>query len=272
MNRKTISILGLGWLGLPLAELFLYKGFQVKGTVTGHDKAIALETKGIEVSLLKLHSDKIEISNLEFFKTDVLIVNFPPSRTADIETIYPAQVQQILPYIYQYKVKKVIFISSTSVYPEINRIVSEDEVWSPDKPSGVACLKAENVLRNDKHFSTTIIRFGGLIGADRNPYRFMKRGVKNGEGNKPVNLIHLDDCIGIIDHVLEQNIWNEVINGCCPVHPTREEFYRKAAIVAGVEPPSFDNSTEFQFKKVSSDKLTNLLGYAFKYESPVDFF
>ena len=98
----------------------------------------------------------------------------------------------------------------------------------------------------------------------------MKRGIKNGEGNKPVNLIHLDDCIGIINHVIEQNIWGEVINGCCPEHPTRDEFYKKAAIVADVEPPLFDFSTEFKFKKVGTVKLTNQLGYTFKFQSPLD--
>lgn len=270
MNRKTISILGLGWLGLPLAKSLLYKGYHVKGTVTALAKADDLKNSGIEVSVLKLFTDKIECADPGFFNSDVVIVNFPPSRTEFIETIYPAQVKQILPYLHQNKVKKVLFVSSTSVYPEVNRMVSEDEVWSPDKSSGAACLKAENILRNDPHFSTTVIRFAGLIGADRNPHRFMKRGVKNGEGNKFVNLIHLDDCIGIINHVVEQNIWGEVINGCCPEHPTREEFYTKAAEIARVEPPIFDLSSKFQFKKVSSEKLTKQLGYTFKFQSPLD--
>ena len=272
MNRIKISILGLGWLGLPLAKSFLFKGYQVKGTVTNAVKARELKNTGIDVSILKLHSDRLESSDTSFFDADVLIVNFPPSRVEFIETIYPSQVKQILPYVLKNNVKNVLFVSSTSVYPEINRTVYEDEVWMPDKPSGAACLKAENVLRSDANFSTTVIRFGGLIGADRNPHRFMKYGVNNGEGNKPVNLIHLDDCIGIIDHVIERNIWGEIINGCCPVHPTREEFYTHAAKIAGVDPPHFEKGSDFQFKKVSSDKLINQLGYTYKYQSPLDFF
>lgn len=271
MNRKTISILGLGWLGLPLAKSFLYNGYYMKGTVTGSVKANELKKSGIDVSLLKLFADKIECSDPDFFKCDVLIINFPPSRTKAIETIYPAQVKQILPFIHQNNVKKVLFVSSTSVYPEVNRIVSEDEVWLPDKPSGKACLNAENILHKDPHFSSTVIRFGGLIGPNRNPSRFIKDGIANGEGNKPVNLIHLYDCIGIINHVIKQKIWGEVINACCPEHPTRAEFYTKAAVAAGLEPPCFDLSSEFQFKKVNSEKLTNLLRYTFKYENPINF-
>ena len=270
MSQKTISILGLGWLGLPLAKALLDKGYVVKGSVTSTEKASELKGTGIDISIVKLYADQLEYTDAEFFSADVLIINFPPRRVNQIESIYPNQVGQLIPFILLSKVGKVIFISSTSVYPEVNRTVMEDDLLDPDKPSGIACLRAENELRQSDRFATTVIRFGGLIGADRNPHRFMKRGIKNGQAKVPVNLIHLDDCIGIIDHVIEQNIWGEVINGCCPEHPTREEFYTKAATVTGVEPPYFDLSSEFQFKKVSSEKLTNQLGYTFKYESPLN--
>jgi len=256
---KTISILGLGWLGLPLAKSMLAKGYKVKGTVTHNEKAALLADSGIDVSLLTLHHQHMVLTNVSFFDTDVLIINIPPRRTDDIETIYPAQIKQLLPSITRHKIGKVIFVSSTSVYPASEGTAIESETGlKPDKPSGVACLNAENVLANDNRFSTTVIRFGGLIGADRNPHRFMRSGVKNGDGNQPVNLIHLDDCIGIIAHVIENEIWGEVINGCCPVHPIREEFYRKAAEVAGVEPPHFENNPGERHKTVSSEKIDSL--------------
>lgn len=269
-TNKTISILGLGWLGLPLAKALLSKGYKVKGTVTNDEKAALLADSGIDVSLLTLHHQHMVLTNASFFDTDVLIVNIPPRRTDGIETIYPAQVMQLLPSIVRCQIGKVIFVSSTSVYPASEGTAIESETGlKPDKPSGVACLNAENVLQNDTRFATTVIRFGGLIGADRNPHRFMRSGVKNEAGNQPVNLIHLDDSIGIIAHLIENEIWGEVINGCCPVHPTREEFYRKAAEVAGVEPPLFENNSVEKHKTVSSEKIIEL-GYQFKYQSPID--
>ena len=265
---KRISIIGLGWLGLPLAKALKAESHQVKGTVTMPDKALELQSQNMDASVLTVSEQGIEISNESIFECDILIINFPPERTQNIEEIYPAQVQHIIPYIEKHVVSKVIFISSTSVYPEINTIVTENKNYYPRKTSGLACLKAEKVLQGNKNFETTVIRFGGLIGADRNPHRFMKRGERNGHGHVPVNLIHIDDCIGIIKHIISRDIWDETINGCCPIHPTREGFYKHAASIAGIEFPLFDNSALLKFKIVSSNKIIRQFGYDFKYKSP----
>jgi 3-hydroxyisobutyrate dehydrogenase-like beta-hydroxyacid dehydrogenase len=34
IENKSISILGCGWLGVPLAKHLIQKGFSVKGSVT----------------------------------------------------------------------------------------------------------------------------------------------------------------------------------------------------------------------------------------------
>ena len=271
MMGKTISLLGLGWLGLPLAKTFLEKGFIVKGSVTTTEKLKEFTDSKIDLSVVKLHDNYIEFSNENFFKTDILFINFPPKRVDGIELLYPNQVSQLLPFINRYGIKWVLFISSTSVYNETNGVVTEDDELSPEKSSGRACLNAENILRRSNAFDTTIIRFGGLIGADRNPHRFMKRGVKNGPGKKQVNLIHLDDCIGIITHIVDCNFRNGTINACCPVHPTREAFYTAAAKAAHVEAPQFENTSAYNFKLISSSKLTDQLGYRFKYKNPLDY-
>lgn len=271
MKVKTISILGIGWLGLPLSKSLQSKGYYVKGSVTSNEKKEMLKNSKLELSILKIFDDHMECSHPDFFDTDILIVNFPPKRTPNIETIYPAQIQQILPHIYANKIEKILFISSTSVYPECNKTVFENEESLPETSNGMACLNAENILFLNNKFSTSIIRFGGLIGPDRNPNRFLKSGIKKGSGQKPVNLIHIDDCIRIINVIIEQNIWGEIINGCSPEHPTRETFYTKAAELAGMERPVFENPASFRFKKVSSEKLINQFGYSFKYISPLDF-
>lgn len=267
---KTISILGLGWLGQPLATALSNKGFNVKGSVTSAEKVEDIESQ-IDVSVIKIGESEIEISDPDFFKTDVLFINIPPKRIPNIDTVYPAQLANLIPFIEEYKIPKVIFISSTSVYPESNNEFTESAIFEPDKTSGLACMKAEDLLLNSKGFATTIIRFGGLIGADRNPHRFMLRGSKNGPGAKRVNLIHLDDCIGIIEHIIDKEIWGEVINACCPEHPTRQEFYTLAAKISDVDVPEFDNTSEFNYKVISSEKLVSVHGYKFKFNSPIDY-
>ena len=97
----------------------------------------------------------------------------------------------------------MLFISSTSVYGEENLIVTEETELNPDTESGKQLVQTEQLLQSNLNFKTTILRFGGLIGEDRHPIKFLA-GRKNIENpNAPINLIHQDDCIGIIMEILE---------------------------------------------------------------------
>jgi 3-hydroxyisobutyrate dehydrogenase-like beta-hydroxyacid dehydrogenase len=49
-----ISILGCGWLGLPLAKALLENGFAVKGSTTSQEKLSVLENSGIQPFLIAL--------------------------------------------------------------------------------------------------------------------------------------------------------------------------------------------------------------------------
>ena len=269
MTKRTVSILGCGWLGVPLGRFLADRGFMVKGSVTNVDKFDSLKTAGILPFRVMIDESGIETDNTSFFETDVLIISIPPRRIEGIERIFPAQIAQLIPVILKYEIRKVIFISSTSVYPENKQKAKETDVLSPDKASGKALVVAENLLRNLIDFETTIIRFGGLIGADRNPARFLlKSGVP--VANVPVNLIHQDDCIGIITAIIDQELWGETLNACCPEHPMKHDFYGKAAEISGLPLPDISDVDE-DYKIVDSSKLKRLLKYRFKYKSPLDY-
>ncbi|WP_258929290.1 hypothetical protein [Flavobacterium davisii] len=45
MKRQKISLLGCGWLGLPLAESLIKKGYEIKGSTTNLDKIPLLKQK-----------------------------------------------------------------------------------------------------------------------------------------------------------------------------------------------------------------------------------
>ena len=47
-----ISILGCGWLGLPLAKALIGNGFSVKGSTTSYEKISGLEQGGITTFLI----------------------------------------------------------------------------------------------------------------------------------------------------------------------------------------------------------------------------
>jgi nucleoside-diphosphate-sugar epimerase len=269
MKSGTVSILGCGWLGVPLAKHLSSKGFSVKGSATSAEKCEIIQKEGIQSSRVILSESSVVVDDFQFFDCDVLIISIPPRRIEGIERIFPAQIAQLITLIVTHAIRKVIFISSTSVYPESGQIALETDSSSPDKESGKAILSAENLLNNQKKFKTTILRFGGLIGADRNPARFLLKS-KQPIANSPVNLIHQDDCIGIITAIIHQELWEEILNACCPEHPYKKDFYGKAARISGLPEPVISDQVE-AYKIVDSSKLKNLLHYQFKYSSPMEY-
>jgi len=269
MKSGTISILGCGWLGLPLGKYLVSKGFTVNGSVTDTDKFGLLRDAGISPYRIVLNETVAIVVDKTFFDCDVLIIAIPPRRTCHIERIFPATIAQSIPFILHAGLAKVLFISSTSVYPDKNQLAKEDDTLVPDKESGRALLLSENLLNSLTDFQTTILRFGGLIGADRNPARFLLKSSVP-VPNSPVNLIHRDDCIGIISAIIEQDLWGETLNACSPEHPLKKDFYGRAAQISGLPEPLISEKPE-AYKLVDSSKLIRLLNYRFKYPSPIDY-
>lgn len=256
MNDDTrISILGCGWLGFPLAKRLLAKGWQVKGSTTTPQKIPLLQAAGIEAFLLQAE----EKSNFptSFFDSDILFINVPPSRKTG-QTGYLNKMQNLLSGIKNTQVRKVIFISSTSVYGDVCREVTEADAVLPSE-----LAKAETLFLSAKNLDTTVIRFGGLFGPDRNPGRFFKDKNSIPNGLSPVNLIHLEDCLGLIEAVLNQPKPG-VYNAVSPSHPTRKEFYGKAISKSGFTVPKFmEEKTDW--KIISTEKITTAFDYQFQY-------
>lgn len=267
--KLTISILGCGWLGLPLGHYLSQRGHMVKGSVISTEMFPGLEKVGISPSLLVLSPDLLGENVESFFSCDVLIVTFPPERRADIEEYLPAQISSLIKHIDRNRIRKVLFVSSTSVYPDLNREVYEHEALLPEKGSGRALKAVEDILLEQKEFATTVLRFGGLVGYDRLPGKYLasKKDVSNAD--VPVNLIHRDDCIEIIYQIIVQDIWGEVFNACADEHPLRRDYYLHAALQAGLEPPVFSSHGTSTYKIVNSEKLKTSLNYTFKYPDPI---
>ncbi|WP_430814590.1 hypothetical protein [Carboxylicivirga sp. RSCT41] len=254
--NKTISILGCGWLGFPLAEHFIEKGWQVKGSTTSVDKLAQLESAGIIPFLLDISRPDTLDDN--FFKSDYLLINIPPSKLfREVKVYLP-----LIKAIENNKMSKVVFVSSTSVYPSGNQIANEDDTKSVENGEN-ALLDIERAFQNGS-FATTVIRFGGLVGGVRYPGRFFSSDKEIKGGNQPVNLIHLDDCIQLIERVLTKEVFGEVFNGVSETHPTRKEFYSLAADLSGKSKLKF-NEEDVPFKIISTEKAKRLLGMNYKH-------
>lgn len=274
---KQISILGCGWLGLPLTKALLTNEFSVKGSTTSESKLYSLKSSGIDSFLIALDSKSITGDIDRFLDgSQTLVIDIPPqlnrknndSTAADdpsssLRMIFVEKIKTLIPHLEKSAVKNVLFVSSTSVYGEINGTITEETLPKPDTESGKQLLEVEKLLQNNSNFKTTILRFGGLIGEDRNPIKFLagKQNLENPE--TPINFIHQDDCIGIIIKIITADSWNEIYNGVSPFHPTREAYYSQKAAELGLPLPKFDHSKPSVNKLILGDKVESFLDYTF---------
>lgn len=259
----TVSILGCGWYGLALAKALVNKWIKVKGSTTSAEKLATLSQHGIEPYLINLAAD--DTMDTDFLDCDILWISIPPKARSGNGQVYLDSLNKLIPHINSRTVKQVVLISSTGIYSDNNTEVTEFDAPTPDTESGKILLAAEELLRAEKGFTTTIIRFGGLIGPDRDPGRFFagKTAIPNGEA--PVNLIHLTDCIGISCAILDKQAFGYTYNAVSPSHPTKAGFYTAAAIVSRLEEPQFIEEKN-NWKIVSSTNVPRYLEYEYKQE------
>ena len=259
-----ISILGCGWLGLPLAKSLLQNGFPIKGSTTSLEKISLLESEGITPFLVRLEEQQISASVADFLAdSQILIINIPPKLRGGSTENFVAKITTLIPFIENSTVEKVLFVSSTSVYGEDNEFVSEATVLNPDSEGGRQLAIVENVLQKNSRFQTTILRFGGLISDERNPVRFLSGRVNIENPDAPINLIHQDDCIGIIEKIIALNSWDETYNAVAPFHPTRQEYYTQKATELNLALPKFAALNTFVGKTILNNKLIEVLDYSF---------
>ena len=261
----TISILGCGWYGKALAIDLLLNGYVVKGSTTRAEKIEVLGNLGIQPFLLQFDAE-LQQADTDFFDCDVLVICIPPQLRGGGGGGYLQKLSNIINQVLLNGVKKVIYISSTGVYGEVNREVTEADTPQPDTDSGKILLEAEQLFSAQTKFATTIVRFGGLIGPDRHPGRFFGGKTELPNGLAPVNLIHLSDCIGITRAIIEQNIFGVVFNACSPLHPAKGSFYTLMAQKANLPLPKFINNLQ-GYKVVNSINLNLYLHYQFRFDS-----
>jgi nucleoside-diphosphate-sugar epimerase len=124
MNR--ISILGCGWLGMPLGKKLVELGFSVNGSTTRESKLNHIEDCGMTPFQIDLKNQTDGFD--AFFKTEILIITLPPSNSVDPHAYFD-QLELIKKNAQTSKVKHILFISSSSVYLNSNVEVDESVCW-----------------------------------------------------------------------------------------------------------------------------------------------
>ena len=268
---RTISIIGLGWIGTPTANL-LKDSFQVIGSTTTSEKQEKLLSEGIDAIRFSLNPHPEGDGFNALFQSEIVIVNIPPrSRTGD-GAFHLEQIKYLKSLLNNSPVKKVIFVSSTGVYPNENI----EGKYTEDFPVTLAntghdtIVRAEQMMESDRNYDLTVVRFGGLLGDDRIPLRYFT-GKDNVAGHTRVNFIHRSDAAKVLAWIVEKDLWNETFNGVAPHHPLRRELYQKISEETGIAPPaSYQNELEGNDRLISSNRIRET-GFEFGFPDPLDF-
>ncbi|WP_426094147.1 SDR family NAD(P)-dependent oxidoreductase [Flavobacterium sp. DSR2-3-3] len=261
---KKISILGCGWLGLPLAKALIKNDYLVNGSTTSAEKLDVLKNAGIAPFLIVLSENKTTENLTNFLEnSEILIIDVPPKLRGSGTENFVSKIRNVIPFIEKSSVRKVLFISSTSVYNDDDASVTEETIPKPDTESGKQLLATELLLLSNSNFKTTALHFGGLIGDDRHPIHFLAGRENLDNPDAPINLIHQEDCIGIILKIIENDAWNETFNAVAPSHPSREMYYSQKALDLDLALPKFNHNNPSIGKTILSTKIETVLKYTF---------
>lgn len=252
----SISILGSGWLGLPLVAHFAERGYRVRASTRSPRRLDQLRAAGGEAFVVDIDGS-LDLAP-EFLRSKILIVDIPSKNVAAFASLVEA--------IATSPVERVLYTSSTSVYENRNAMVTEDE---HTESAGSPLLAIENLFRSAAGFETTIVRLAGLVGYSRHPGRFFGPGKPIPNPDAPVNLVHRDDCVGVISRIVERKAWGEVFNCCADEHPRKRDFYTRAARLLERDDPPCAAPGTGEYKIVSNDKVKRALDYAFVYPDPM---
>lgn len=256
--------MGCGWLGFPLAISLIHQGHQVHGSTTSEEKIKSLKNEGIIPFLISLTENEIVGDTSNFLAhVDILVINIPPKLRGSHHGNYVKKMQLLYQEVKKSLLQKIIFVSSTSVYGDCMGEVNEATIPQPTTNSAKQLLEVENIFKNDTNLQTTVIRFGGLIGPNRHPITMLSGRRDLSNGNHPINLIHLDDCIRIIAAVMQNSWWNEILNGVYPEYPSKRKYYTNKAIERGLQIPDYKVGNSIKGKIVLSKRLVNVKKFQF---------
>jgi len=250
-QKKNIGIIGYGWLGSRMGEKWRAKN-ELYTTTTSAGKLSSLQEQGLNPTLVDFNVSPADSENSLWEAVsglDVLIVTAPVSTRRDkVEQHIRNRIRHLAAFIGPFT-GQMFFMDSTSVYPD-----AQQEFYEDDLP--VEEVLSEKLLKA-LYPQINILRLGGLMGDDR---QLSKYNVSNLDA--PVNHVHFQDVISIIEKMMEKGLAGKLYNIVAPEHPS------KSKVIDAQKKSSTANVQQTGGRIISSEKLQKELGYTFHYPDP----
>lgn len=244
--NNSVGIIGAGWLGKVLAQTLMGRGFSVTTTAQSNERLESLRGDDIAAEKFCLPFDfiKNDISHVKAFLQKTLVVCIPPQlKKGRID--YPLKISQIVRAAELGKVEHLILLSTTAIYNGLSGEVDESSSLQPEAEKVAVLLEAEE---NASAFKgrTSVLRLAGLIGPNRHPGQFFRKGRTLKDPQVCVNLIHQTDVIGLILGLIESESCSGTFNGVSATHISKGQFYQMSAQSLNIDEHSCASPTKLQ--------------------------
>ena len=255
MKKETLSLIGCGWLGKALAFDLKASDYNII-TTSLSDKS----TDFAQISVTYIQMDAaLDLVDESIINSDIVIYMIPPLGLSHVMHFFDQIPSN----------KKIIFISSTSVYGKNLGPVDEDTINHACSTSSPLLLETENYIKNRFSFAT-IIRPGGLYGVKRHPIYFLQGKTELVGGHAFLHLTHQDDCLKAIKAVIKNSAWGETFNIVSDVKLRKNEYYPMMANKLNLTPPLYLQYEKSMRETIISNTKSKLkLGMT--YLNPIEF-
>lgn len=263
LANQKVFIVGLGWLGLPLAFSLIAAQAKVYGSVSSEQKRNSYAPY-IDTQHFNLYTSLPSSLLPSSFADAAMVLNIPPGRSNFDQKPFVQNMLQLVDHAMQNGLEQLIFVSTTAVFNGHFGGVINSTNTKPTTASGFAHQHIEQYLLSHYPDKVCIIRASGLIGPTfdinkqviqyRHPVFSLSAKTDIRNGNDRVNLVHQSDLIAAISQLIKLKMTAKSLNLAAIEHPTRFEYYTWCAKQLGLTPPSFNQQDLLLNKRLEITK------------------
>lgn len=236
MAAKTL-IVGCGYIGLPLALRAVEEGREVSVWVHSQPTADKLVSHPFRQVIVGSVADEALWKKLGTYDRVIHCASSGRGGADAYREVFLTGARNMAAY--QPRARRLL-VSSTSVYGQAQgEIVTEESAAEPSTETGRILREAEQVALAA---NSIVMRSSGIYGPQRGVlFEKLRRGeaVIEGDGSRWINMIHQQDLVAAIAHLMEHGEQGQVYNATDDTPVTYLDFYTWCAAFLQCPLPPF---------------------------------
>ncbi len=272
-----VLIAGCGYVGTALGAELVKAGHEVWGLRRDLDAARALEAHGIKPIVANLlRADTLK--TLPSVDT-VVLCQAPSKKSDEYKDVYFNGTRTLLSVLPEKSIRKIILISSTSVYATTDGSWVDEETDpmagshgdAESRENAKTLLAQEDLVMHSGH-PAMVLRLAGIYGPARNRVRPILEGkIKPVLTETYMNRIHLHDIVRTIRLLLDKGSPGQTYLGSDDAPSTQREFYtwifEKLSLSLPAASAQVEGGAPHGSNKRCSNRKLKALGLQLRYPS-----